>query len=359
VLTKRLFGASPGIVSVRSRDQHGGHQDFGERAFRLTHPPGGPSPLSNVITAFAEHDVRRIVCIPCFAEDAATGVALKRIFPAPLCTYVMDDNNVEVAGIPDGLLRDLLELSELRLAISGELRDAYERKFGLTFYVVPPLVEPSLVLDAPAVPSREQLEAHGVIVGNIWGAEWLELLRATLRGTGIELDWYCNGRPSATVTDAELAQDGIHLRAALPEAELTSILRRTPFVLLPSGTLDERDSRRGIARLSLPSRIPYVFATSHTPTIVLGHPDTAAARFVTSQGVGLWAPYDRDRLRAAIAEIRTPAAQATLRSRAASLARSFSSEGAREWLWRSLEAGRAIDDRWERLAPRAAEKVAS
>ena len=69
-------------------------------------------------------------------------------------------------------------------------------------------------------------------------------------------------------------------------------LRQTPFVVLPSGTLDGFDDRRFIAQLSFPSRIPYILATSHSPILVLGSPATAAAHVVRRLGIGLSALYD-------------------------------------------------------------------
>ncbi len=352
LLTKQIFGGSAGLVSVRSHDQYGGRQDFGDRALRLAHGSASPTAvLVNVMSIFHGSDVRRVVSIPYFPDDVTTTLALKDLYAAPLCTFVMDDNNVEADGIPDAHMRELLARSELRLAISPELRDAYERKFGLRFWLVPPLVSPRLVRPDPEVPPADVLAARrGVVVGNIWGDDWLEQLRATVRGTGIELDWFCNsGRRWLTVADAELGADGIRVRGAVPEDELLLSLRRAAYVVVPSGTLGARDTRRAIARLSLPSRIPYVLATSQAPILVLGHPATAAARFVTAHGVGLSAPYDRARFVAAVAEVTAPAAQAAMRARAAELGPLFSSDGARDWIWRSLDAGRPVDTRWERL----------
>jgi hypothetical protein len=357
VLTKRIFGGSPGIVAVRSRDLYGGQQDFGDRAFLLAHGDSPrPEVFANVLSAFRGLDVRRVVAIPYFADDVRTTIALKQAFGASLCTYVMDDQNVDTQGIPDPLLRELLAESDLRLAISCELREAYESKFGLRFWVLPPVAEARLVLSNPAVPPPEALaREHGVVVGNIWGAQWLQKLHDTVRGSGIELDWYSNAGLRWQKLSAEtLTAAGIHLRDGLPEEQLTPILRRSPYVVLPSGTLDDEDTHGFIARLSLPSKIPYVLATSNTPIIVLGHPDAAAARFVSSSGIGLVVPYERKLFREAVAEITDASTQARMRARAAEMAPSFSSEGVREWIWRSLHAGTAADDRFEHLLATAA-----
>ncbi len=353
LLTKLLFGGGPGIASIRSRDQHGGRQDFGDRAVRLRHDPKDRRAiLGDLLAALRGCDVRRIVCIPYFREDVANALALKDLFGAPLCTFVMDDNNVETRGIPDPLLRELLGRSELRLAISPELRDAYQGKFGMCTWLVPPLVAPHLIRrEPPVVPPAEVLAGRrGLVVGNIWCAEWLELLRKTVRGSGVELDWCSNGDlRTLGVREEDLAADGIRARGFVPEKELVSMLLAAPYVLVPSGTLDSRDARRGISRFSLPSRIPYALATAHAPILVLGHGETAAARFALSRGVGAWAPYERDAFVAAVEQITDASAQAAMRARAAALGPMFSSEGAREWIWHSLARGRAVDDRWERL----------
>ena len=353
LLTQLVFGGETGIVSIRSRDQHGGSQEFGDRAARVRHPPRDRRAIASALLRVLDGcDVRRIVCIPYFQEDVANALCLVDLFGAPLCTFVMDDNNIETREVPDALLRELFARSALRLAISPELRDAYEGKFGLRFWFVPPLVAPDVVCRAPPeVPDAETLgRRRGTIIGNIWSREWLERLRHSVRGTGVTLDWFSNGDIRALgVSEKDLAADGIFARGFVPQKELVAALRRTSFAVVPSGTLDERDTRRGIARFSLPSRIAYLLAVSHTPVVVLGHPDTAAARFVRAHGVGMWAPYEPGAFVAAVAAVGDPSRQAAMRAEAARLGPVFSSEGARDWIWRSLDQGGPVDDRWERL----------
>ena len=350
VFTKRLFGGIPGLVSLRSHDLYDGRQEFGERAVRLDHDGSRATLLRALLAAVRGAQVARAVCIPYFAEDVTTALALKDLFGMPLCTFVMDDNNIEGDGIADGSMRELLVRSELRLAISPELRDAYEGKFGVRVWLVPPLVPPEWLLPAPAPETGALADGAPLLFGNVWGAEWLERLRATLRGTGIALDWYSNGPRPSGADEAALAADGIRVCGSAPEDALVAALRRAPYVLVPTGTLDAADSRRAIARFSLPSRIPYALATAHAPIVVVGHPDTAAARFVVREGVGAWAPYDRPAAVAAVAAVTDPAARARMRARAAALAPAFSAEGARDWIWRSLARGEAADARFEHLA---------
>src|SRR5262249_37581888 len=123
--------------------------------------------------------------------------------------------------------------------------------------------------------------------------------------------------------------------------------------VVPYGTLDEHDDRRAIATLSLPSRIVFISAAANTPILVLGSKDTAAARFVKKHGLGICASYETTEIAAAIARLLAPTVQRDIRARAAELAPSFSSGGVRDWLWRSLEAGRPADRRFEDLFPRS------
>jgi hypothetical protein len=252
-------------------------------------------------------------------------------------------------------MRELLERSRVRFAISGEMRDAYESKYDLEFGVLPPTVLPHFVEALPLEPPRNVMVAErGAIVGNIWGQHWLNLLRGSLRGSGLRLDWFCNsGGRWLQSSEAELAADGLVMRGALSEDNLKRELRDRPFAVVPSRTLDDQDDRRAIATLSLPSRVVFVAMAANTPVLVLGSKDTAAARFVEKHGLGVHAAYDPAEVTAAIAVLLDPSTQRKMRARAAELAPSFSSAGLRDWVWRSTEAGRPFDRRFEDLFPRS------
>ncbi len=354
VLTRRIFAGHPDVLSIRSQDHFGGDQQFGRVQLRLAHPGPRPETYRRVLDAVAGYALARVVCIPYYPDDAWTAVALKDTHGLPLCTYLMDDQNVHADGIPDALMFELLQKSELRLAISPDFAAAYERKYGLSFAVLPPVVDGDLILSAPSLPPASELPARrGVVVGNVWSQRWLELLRATVRGSGVDLDWYCNsGLRWHGVTPEDLAADGIRVRGAVSDAVLVAALRERAFAVIPSGTLDDGDDRSFIAQLSLPSRIPYILATSHAPMIVLGDERTGAARFVTRSGVGVVAPYDAPGFLRAVEDVTAPAAQERMRRRAAAMAPGFRSHGVLEWIWRSLEARGPVDDRFSTLVPR-------
>jgi hypothetical protein len=352
VLLQRLFPGGQDLGTVRSGDDYDARQEFGAWSARVPQPEPTPEAAARRVgEALAGARVRRVLCVPYRPDDVLTALALRRLHGAPLCTWVMDDRNVEAQAIPDALLGELLSGSSLRLAVSPELREAYQERFGLPFTFVPPLVDPALVLRGPAAPPpREPGGRRGVMIGNVWGQGWLARLAEVVAGSGVELDWYSSaGLRWHALGPEELARAGIHHRSWLPDAGLVARLRQAAFAVLPSGTLDASDDHRAIARFSLPSKAVTFLATAHLPTLVLGAPETAAARFVARAGVGRAAPYQRAAFLAAVDELLRPEVQAALRRRAAALAPLFSAEGAGEWIWRSLREGRAADGRWDAL----------
>ena len=357
VLIRKLFGHCSNILSIRSKDFYKGRQEFGDLHIRIWHGVASRDAVFwRVLQALNANTVKRVLCVPYFPDDARTAVALKEIYGAPLCTYLMDDQNLCSDGIPDEVMGELLAKSSLRLAISPELYVGYELKYGYKMHFTPPLVATRLILPQLNPPSQETLQAKsGVIVGNIWGQRWLELLRATVRDSGVTLRWHCNGDFRWLPCDKEtLAREGIvpHEGPALADDQLVEVLRQAPFAVVPSGTLDDTDDRRFIAQLSFPSRIPYILATSQAPILVLGNEATAAARFVTGAGIGMSAPYDRDAFQDAVERMTRLDVNLAMRRKALTLAGRFADIGASEWIWQSLAKGEPIDDRYESMMPR-------
>jgi hypothetical protein len=187
------------------------------------------------------------------------------------------------------------------------------------------------------------------------GQRWLDLLRNTFRDSGYQIDWYCNQKsPRALSFDrADLEKDGIRLLEPIPESDLPAILSQYSYAIVPSDTLDGKSppSVQAIAELSLPSRIPFMLATAHLPILVLGHPETSAARFVERFKFGAVIPYDADAVRIALERLSEPEIQSGIRHRAAALSASFSARGSADWIWRSLQAGEACDLIYEKLMP--------
>jgi hypothetical protein len=168
------------------------------------------------------------------------------------------------------------------------------------------------------------------------------------------LRWYNNGQfPWLACSKEDLIRDGIVPQEGPPAPDDTfvEILRQAPFVVLPSGTLQENDDRRFIAQLSFPSRIPYVLATSHTPILVLGNPNTAAAQIVRHFGIGITAPYEQAGFADAVEAISRPEANLAMRRAAFRLSVRFADLGAAEWISQSLAKGEPVDYRYEDLLP--------
>jgi hypothetical protein len=81
----------------------------------------------------------------------------------------------------------------------------------------------------------------------------------------------------------------------------------------------------------------------------MGHPETAAARFVTDLGLGTVCDYSADSFQSAVSRITDPPVSEKIRQRARSLSPTFSTRELATWLWESMERGQAVDDRFEQL----------
>jgi FkbM family methyltransferase len=350
VILRRVFGDWPEVLSIRSTRLYPDHM-LGEEQLCFGHETLSRSEsFAHVLKLLNGTTVRRVLCVPFLPDELITAIVLKELFQAPLCVYLMDDNNIHARGIPDELMREALEKASLRLAISPELRDAYEQKYGLKLWVVPPVVDDRALCQVAEVPTGARAqERTGLLIGSVWSRAWLNLLRQTVRSCGLKVDWYGNAKaPWLEVTPEELQRDGITDCGFLPEAELNKKVKEYLFAIVPSGTLDQNDDRMEIAQLSLPTRMPYLLATSNTPVIVLGSPRTAAARFLDRFQVGKVCPYEPAALRQALEEICRPGEQLALRENAAAHSQLFSAKGLADWIWRSLETGEPCDERFEK-----------
>jgi hypothetical protein len=353
VLLRRIYQGARNILSIRSADRYEGQHEFGDLALRLSHRNDSrDAAFARVLNVLGDRTVRRVLCVPYFADDVLTALAVKEICGVPMCTYLMDDQNICADGIPDDLMRELLAKSALRLAISPELRIAYELKYGFRISYMPPVVTDRLILSRLNPPPADARPDHGVIIGNIWGSQWLTLLRDTVRKSGVTLSWYCNGHFRWVQCSREdLIADSIIPYDPLPEEELIRLLRGEWFAVVPTGRLSQEDDHRFIAQLSLPSRLVYLLTTSQIPVLLLGSPQTAAANFVKQFGIGLVADYERRAFREAVQAITRPETNLAMRRNAMMAAARFTDAGAAEWIWESLALGQPVDQRYEELMP--------
>ncbi len=354
VLLQMLFGGEENIVSIRSLDQYGGRQDFG-LPLKIAHGADSrDAAFARVEQALRGIAVRRVVCVPYQPDDVMTAIAIHGIFGASMCTCIMDDQNIAVRGIADGAMRELLERSSLRLAISPEMRAAYERKFELPFFYLPPVAPARLLPSQLHVPVTPPDARHGVVIGNLWSPRWPELLRRTVRNSGVTLSY--PGGDSLAIPAEDLRADGIFPHARMGDEELVRMLRSMWFAVLPSGTLDQFEDRRWMAEFSLPSRLVYLMSTSHIPVIVLGGRDTAASHFVEQFSIGVTSSYDRTSFKNAVDHITRPEVNLAMRRRGLVAAGRFVDTGVGEWIWQSLDRGEPFDRRFEDLMP---ERLAS
>jgi hypothetical protein len=349
-LVKRIFKDRCGIFSIRSRD-HWGTQDFGDWQAKISQEGHTrPECFRRVLGVLAGRNVRSVTCVPFFAEELVTSIAIKESFSAKMCGYIMDDQNVAVNVIPDDLMREFLEKCSLRLVTHPELRDAYTRKYGLPFYILPAVAPAALVSVEPLPPAYDPQAKRGALLGSFWDQSWFDQLCDALEPCHYRIDWYGQNRsPWFQFPPEDLARAGITPFGILPEERLAAELRKYPFVIVPCGALGGKDTNVGVASLSLPGRILFAAATSHTPILLVGSERSCGARFVERFGIGVTVPYDAARLAEAMKRLSQPQLQAEMRRKAAAIAGALSDRGVVDWLSEAIERGEPPDSRFEDL----------
>lgn len=347
-LVKRIYRGRANVFSIRSRNDWGIH-DFGD--WNVCIPQQGRSRaecFQRVLSVLRGRQVETVLCVPFLADELLTAIAVKESFGARMCAYVMDDQNVATNRLPDKLVREFLEKCSFRVVTHPELRYAYERKYGLKFYLLPAVV-PHHLVSTQAVPPATAGEGRcGALIGSFWDQSWFDRLCDVLAGSGWQIDWFGNNRSPWLKFSAErMERAGIVARGVVPEEELAAELRKYPFVIVPAGALDAREKNAGVAWLSLPGRILFAVSTSHTPVLLVGSPRTCGARFVSQFGVGEVVPYERGAISDAIERLVRPDTQRQMRERAAFIARGFWDRGVSEWLAESIRLGAPADNRFE------------
>ena len=326
------------------------HQSRGAVTHHVPHPEAGLEVAERKVAALLDgHEVKRILCVPFYPDDALSAIAAAKLTSAPLVTYIMDDQNLFFQGIADPLMKMLLERSAMRFAISEALRSGFADKYGLPVWIIPPANCRRWFAPSDFPPPNNQ-PPKGVIIGNVWSPEILEELRGLIKASGLTVEWFGNaGKPFIQLDAAELAKEGLILYGIVPENRLVRALRQFDYAILPSGNLTGTLAHDWLFRASLPSRLIYLMTTAHLPIVVLGDPETAAGRFVTQLGLGVTSPYKSDEFRVAISDVTNQKAVERMRRKAAALTPTFASEPINDWIWRSVELGKPIDDRYEKV----------
>jgi hypothetical protein len=347
-LVKRVFKDRRGIFSIRSQD-HWGVQDFGDWHVRIC-----PKDFTRqerfraILQVLGGWNVRSVTCVPFMANEILLSIAIKEIFNAKLCLWIMDDNNVTGNGIPDEVMAECLEKCSLRLFTHPELRSAYEQKYKLASHILPAVVPAHLVVEGLPHRDFDRSKKVGALLGSFWDQSWFDRLCSVLEPCDWQINWYGQNR-SPWMTFTPEALDRAHIRplGIIPEDVLAKELRKYPFVMVPVSTLDGRETNKGIASLSLPGRILFAAATSHTPILVVGSEETCGARFVKHFGIGLVAPYESSAVAAAIDRLCEGDAQRAMIRQSARIAGMLSDQGVVSWLSESIEKGTPADNRFE------------
>jgi hypothetical protein len=348
-LVQRIFKNRRNIFSIRARNDWGGH-DFGDWNVCLRSRARGRSEaFTSVLSVLRGRHVASVLCVPYLPDELLTSIAIHECFGAKLCVYLMDDQNVASHNIPDALMREFLERCSLRLTTHPELRFAYQSKYGLPFHLLPAVVPAMLVPEEPtATPVFPPGCRRGALLGSFWDQSWFDRLCGVLSGCDFEIDWFGNNKsPWFEFSARSLKSAGITAHGVVPEAQLALELAKYPFVIVPVGALDEKDGNTGVAWLSLPGRILFALACSHTPILIVGSGRTCGARFVAHFDVGEVVPYDAVLVSAAVERLSRPEDQRRIRQNAARIAPALSDRGVADWLKQSIELGAPADRRFE------------
>jgi FkbM family methyltransferase len=353
VLLSRLLDGRSDFVAIRSRTTYGGQQIITPVEALVL--PDGVSARAQIFLQMAEwiadYPVRNILCAPYFETDLVMAIAAQAISGAPLGLWIMDDNCLKNGGIDKKIMAEAIERSSALFAISPELKRQYQSEFRRPMAVLPPLVAPSMIRAKPAKPPKKP---SAVMIGNVWSVDLLEKTSRAVEAAGLEVDWYASNPDlwTGSLTSAVLANRGIKVIDEKSPDKISAAVTAAACVLVPSDSGDSGPHEAALGAMSLPTRMPFVLATSGTPMIVLGRPGTAAGQFVERFAIGKVVPYDGTALRAAFSDLAQAENQEAIRARAAAVAPRFSFKGAAGFVFEAIASnGRWSDDRFEKLLP--------
>ena len=349
LLQRLLSAGKEDWINIYSRKHFPEEIREGQRQILISHADRRrASVIQRVLNALRDLQPQKILCEPFNEEDCLNAIAVHDLFDVPMCLYLMDDQNVIVNEISDKIMRELLEKSRIRFAISPEMRDAYEKKYGLKFWLLPPTAPDRYIEKTP----REFSFSHkskAALIGNIWSTEWLIRFTETVKETNITMDWYGNaGKPFARYDARDLASKNIIVKGFLEEDDLIETLRQYPFALVPTPSRELDIDHTWMSSLSFPSKL-VTLISANLPILVIGEQNTPAANFVQRLGVGMVSPYSLDTFQQAVNEMQHPENQLRCRDACVKAAPLFSDSGLFHWIWASLEAAQPVDDRFERI----------
>ena len=355
ILMTRLADGREGLVALRSQTTYGGRQDIAtEAAFVL---PNANMDRAEIVEQVARwlrpFDIDAITCVPYFETDLLIGLAVKSISGASMAMWIMDDHCLHAPGINREIMAEAIAQSNVVFAISPELKDAYEDAFGKRIHLLPPLVEGASIRDlASPVPVESIQRRQAVMIGNVWSQEWLEKLIGAIAESGWTVTWYTSN-PDAfwlNFDRARVERSGLVVVEQPPMPEFIEAVSNAAFVVVPSAEVLDAGPAAAIARLSLPTRVPFVVATSGTPILVLGNPASAVSRFIRRFELGEVVDYSGEAFKQAAESLCLEERQRTIRHKAATLGTMFRSEGVYDYMRSAAQSrGYVADDRFERF----------
>jgi hypothetical protein len=101
--------------------------------------------------------------VPYFESDMLIALALNDLFKTKICLHVMDDNCLFSNAIQLDVAAETIEKSTLVLAISPEMKQAYEQRFGKRIWLLPPIVPDHLIATDPIALRRISRSQHGSV----------------------------------------------------------------------------------------------------------------------------------------------------------------------------------------------------
>jgi hypothetical protein len=216
-LVDRLFGNRSNVLSIRAANHYGGDHHFGDESLIISHKRLSRSrSIEQTLRKLGDRIPKRIFCVPYLPDDLLTAITLRDVFKAPLCLYLMDDQNITTSAIPDSLMREFLEKCALRLTTHSEMREAYESKYGSKFYLLPAVVPARLISSSISQPEPELVrERTGALIGCIWGRAWFDGLRTVVSDSGLGCHWFGNHQHST--------------RTTMPHGSVLSVCREESF----------------------------------------------------------------------------------------------------------------------------------
>src|SRR5262245_41692508 len=95
ILLQRFFPDSRDFVCLRTTSLYHGNEPFGSSHHELCSRTLTLTETEQHLRRILDlYDIRRILCVPYYREEFVHAILAQKLTGAPLCTYLMDDQNV-------------------------------------------------------------------------------------------------------------------------------------------------------------------------------------------------------------------------------------------------------------------------